>query len=91
MLLTLELSHNLIGLLCHLLVDILALLVVFIDQIGFSQSLVEIALYQQVDSLSTVLHTPRGVDARSDLEHDIAHCNLAACQSADLNDGFQAY
>ena len=90
-LLTLEFGHNLVGLLSHLLVDILALLVVFVDQIRFSQGLVEIAFYQQVDSFGTVLHTSGGVDTRSDLEDDIAHRDLTASQSTDLNNGLQSY
>ena len=90
-LLTLEFRNNLVGLLGHLLVDILTLLIVFVDQIRFCQRLVEVAFYQQVNGFGTVLHTSGGVDTWSDLEHDIAHRDLTASQSADLNDGFQSY
>ena len=56
-LLTLQLLDDLVGLLRHLLVHILALLVVDIDVVGFCQRFLEIALHQQVDGFRTVLHT----------------------------------
>ena len=32
-----------------------------------------------------------GVDARTNLENDVAHGNLASCQSADLDDALQTH
>ena len=56
-LLALQLLDDLVGLLRHLLVHILALLVVDIDVVGFCQRFLEITLHQQVDGFRTVLHT----------------------------------
>ena len=57
MLLTLQLLHNLVGLLGHLLVYILALLVILVDVVCLGKRLLEIAFHKQIDSLGTVLHT----------------------------------
>ena len=55
-LLTLDAGHNLVRLFSHLLVDILALLVVLVDMLGFLQGYAEILLHQQIHRFLTVLH-----------------------------------
>ena len=86
MLLTLEFLDNLVGLFSHLLVHILTLLIVFIDTVGFCESLLEVALHQQVYRLGTVLHASRSIDTWTDLEYYIAHREFASRQSAYLDD-----
>ena len=91
MTLTFEFLHDLVGLFRHLLVYILTLLIVFINMISLCECFLEIALYQQVNSLSTILHTARGIDTRTYLEDNIAHCNLAFSKTAYLNNRLQTY
>ena len=88
-LLTLDAGHNLVGLLGHLLVNILSLLVILVDVLGFLQGNAEILLHQQVHRFLTILHTSGGIDARTDLEHDITHGDIPAVQSADINNSLQ--
>ena len=90
MALAFESRHNLVGLLSHLLVDVLALLVVAVDVLGFSQSFGEVFVHEQVHTLASVLHASGGVDARSYLEDDVAHGDVSSSQSADVDDGFQS-
>ena len=85
MLLAFKFSYNLVGLFCHLFVHILTLLVIFVDVVSFCQRLLKVALYQQVYSLCTVLHTSRRIDTWTNLENDIAHGNLTSCKTANLN------
>ena len=56
-----------------------------------SQRLGDVFLHQQVDSLRTILHTARGIDARPYLEDNVAHGQFTARQSANVNNGLQAY
>ena len=86
-----ELLHNLVGLFRHLLIYILALFIILVDVVGFSQCLLKVTLHQQIHSLSTVLHTSGGVDARSDLKHDITHCDLTPRESADVDNRLQTH
>ena len=74
-----------------MLVDVLALLVVFIDMLGLAQSLVDVFLHEQVHAFLTVLHTSGGVDTWSNLEDDVAHGDVAAAESTDVDDGFQTH
>ena len=89
MLLAFQPFHYLVGLFGHLLVDVLTLLVVFVDACGHGQCFLQVALYEQFHGFPSVHHASRGVDARSYLEDDVAHGQFASCQSADVDDGFQ--
>ena len=57
MTLTFQARHNLVCLLCHLLVDIFALFVVAINVLGHRQRMAQVFLYQQVNTLLAVVHT----------------------------------
>ena len=85
-----EFFHNLVGLLGHLLVDILALLVISVDKFRLIKSLLEVFLDKKVNSLLAILHSSRGIDARSHLEDDVAHGYLSSCQSACLDDSLKS-
>ena len=56
-LLALQLFYNLVGLLGHLLIYILALLVIFINVVSLGQCLLKVLLDQQIDGLCSILHT----------------------------------
>ena len=85
-LLTLKPFHNLVGLLTHLLVYILALLVVLIDMGSLGQRTLEVAFNQEIDRLGTVLYSTGGIDARTYAESNLTHGDLASGKSANLND-----
>ena len=91
MFLAFQTRDDLVGIFGHVLVDVLALLVVLIDMLGLAQCLVNVFLHEQVHAFLTVLHTSGGIDARSNLEDDVAHRDVAAAESTDVDDGFQAH
>ena len=91
MLLALQALYNLVGLFGHLLVDIAALVVILVDAYSLCQGFLQVLLHQQRHGLRTVLHASRSVDARPDLEHDVAHGQFASRQSANVNDGLQPH
>ena len=90
MLLTFQACNNLVCLLRHLLIDVLALLVVFVDVLRHVESRGEVFLNEQVNRLLAILHAARCIDARSYFEHDVAHGEFAPAKSADVDNGFQA-
>ena len=57
MLLTLELLHNLVGLLSHLLIHILTLFVILVDVVRLGQRLLKVTFYEKVHCLCSVLHS----------------------------------
>ena len=73
MALALQLRDDTVRLLRHLLVDVLALLVVLVDVLCLGERMREVFLHEQVYALASVLHTSRRIDARTYLEHDVAH------------------
>ena len=77
MALVFKFRHDYIGFFRHLLVNILALLVVFVDMLSLAQGCRKIFLHKQVYALFTILHTSGSIDARSNLEHNIAHRQFA--------------
>ena len=89
-LLALQPGHDLVGLFGHLFVDVLALLVVFVDVLRHVESCREVFFNQQVNRFLAVLHASRSVDAWANLEDDVAHGEFAAAESADVDDGFQS-
>ena len=89
--LVLQFLNDLIGLFRHLFINILSLLVILVDAVGFSQRLLKVTLHEQVYSFCAILHTSGGIDTRPNLETDIAHRNLTTCQTADLNNRLQTY
>ena len=90
MALALQSGDYLVGLLCHLFVDVLALFVVFVDVCGHAQGYRKLPFHQQVYTLPAIFHASRGIDARSYLEHDVTHRDFPAVEAADVNDGFQS-
>ena len=90
-LLALQSRYDAVGFLGHLLVDVLALFVVFIDMFRHADGGREVSLHQEVNAELTILHTSRCVDARTYLEDDVAHRDLSSIESADVDDGAQAH
>ena len=69
----------------HLLVDVLALFVVFVDVLSLFQSRYEVFLNQQVHAFASVLHAPGCVYARSNLENDVAHGQFTPVQTTYID------
>ena len=90
-LLALKTSHDFVSLFGHLLVHVASLVVIFIYTGSNGQRLLQVAFYQQIYGLKTILHSSGGVYAGAYLEHDVTHGELAPRQSTYLNDGFQTY
>ena len=90
-LLRIDTRDDLVGLLGHLLVDILTLLIILIDMTGLAHGSIKVFLYQQIDTFLSVLHTSGGIDTRTNLKDDITHGDLTPAQSTDVDNGFQAY
>ena len=86
-----QVSYNLVGLLGHGLVQVLACLVVLVDLSGFLQGEREIFFSKQVNSFFPVLDTSGGVDAGTYFEYNVTDGDVLVRQSADINDCFQAY
>ena len=86
-----QVSYNLVGLLGHGLVQVLACLVVLVDLSGFLQGKREIFFSKQVNSFFPVLDTSGGVDAGTYFEYNVTDGDVLVRQSADINDCFQAY
>ena len=82
--------HNLVGLLGHLLVDVLALLVVFVDVMRLAECRLEVFLHQQVHTHLAVLHASRGIDAWTYLEDDVAHRDVSSAHAADVDNSLQS-
>ena len=49
-----------------------------------------VTFHQQIHAFLAILHTSGGIDSRTNLEDDIAHAQLSAVQTADVDDGFQS-
>ena len=86
-----QVSYNLVGLLGHGLVQVLACLVVLVDLSGFLQGKREIFFSKQVNSFFPVLDTSGGIDAGTYFEYNVTDGDVLVRQSADINDCFQAY
>ena len=82
--------HNLVGLFGHLLVDVLALLVVFVYVMCLAERSLEVFIHQKVNAHLAVLHASRCVDARTYLEDDIAHRDVSAAHAADVDNCLQS-
>ena len=82
--------YDVVCLLGHLLVDVLALLVVCIYFIGIIQGDRIVSLHQEVDGASSILHSTGSVDARPYLEHYVGHGNFTLAKSADVQNGLHA-
>ena len=86
-----QLLHDVVGLLGHGLVQVLARLVILVDLPGFLQCGREVLLRQQVHRLLAVLYASRGVDARPYLEDDVAHGDFLVRQPAHVDDGLHPH
>ena len=84
-----QVSYNLVGLLGHGLVQVLACLVVLVDLSGFLQGKREIFFSKQVNSFFPVLDTSGGVDAGTYFEYNVTDGDVLVRQSADINDAFR--
>ena len=49
----------------------------------------KVAAHQKIHCLTSALHTPRGVDARTDLEDDIADSDILICELTEAYDAAQ--
>ena len=83
--------HDAVRLVCHLLVQVLALVIVGVDLQGHAVCTVRVALHEQRHGLATVLYAAAGIDARTYLEDDIVHRHLAFTEAANLDNGLQAH
>ena len=80
-----------VGLLCHGLVQVLALFVVFVDAFRMLAGCAVVLLDEQCHGFSAGLHAPGGIDARSYLEDDVAQGNLLVLQSAHFHECLDAH
>ena len=83
--------HDEVGFLRHLLVYVLPLFVVFVDVFRLVERHAEVLLHKQVHTLPSVLHPARSIDARADLEYDVAHRERPSVESADVDDSLQSH
>ena len=90
MLLRFQLRDDEVGFFGHLLVNVFALLVVLVNVPCFFEGVGIVVFNQQLDALTTILHAPRCIDARTDAEADFAHRQLTIGQIAHLDNGFQS-
>ena len=77
-----------IGLLGHRLVQVLTLLVVFVDLLCQPLGFRGVFLYEKGDGFVAGLHTAGSIDARPYLEDDVAQRYLLVLQSANLHQRF---
>ena len=73
-----------------LLVQFAAFFVILVDAFAFFAGHVHILRQEQFDRFLSVHHAAGSVDARSDLEDDVADRDLFARQAADIDNPFQA-
>ena len=85
-----QVLHLFYGLFRHLLVQILAGLIVQVDAVRLFEGFGKVLLHQQFHGFLAVLHAPRGVDARANLEDDVVDGQFPVVQSAHLGDGLKA-
>ena len=83
--------HNLVGLFCHLPVNVLALFVITVYVLCLAQGMRKVTLHEQVYRLLAVLHSSAGVDAGAQFKDDVAHGEFSAAQPADVYDGLEPY
>ena len=86
----LEFVDDGVRLVCNLLVQFAAFFVILVDALALFAGHVDILRQEQFDRFLSVHHTAGSVDARSDLEDDVADRDLFARQAADIDDPFQA-
>ena len=72
-LLALQAGDNLVGFLSHVAIDVLALLVVYVDVLCLTDGIAIVTLNEQVNGFLAVLHSSAGVDSWSDFEYDVTH------------------
>ncbi len=83
------LRDDVVGLFGDALVEFLAVSVILVDGAGTVEGVGAVAGHEQLDSLASALHSSAGVDARPDLEDNVADCYLLTGEAADTYDGAQ--
>ena len=78
MFLAFKFRDNHIGFFGHLLINVLALLVVFVDVFSLFERYIIVFFNQKVNTFLSILHASRGIYAWTNPENDVTHRQLSA-------------